>query len=226
MQPIKLFKNFLLLFKWNALTWQVFKIFWKSGCYMFIAVPSHTKWLRWPLTILDIIHHWEHEHDNPIVPTIFVSHTLNCQGAGEPICHVSKVKTPIVGGSVALSGFVFLRLAELGGTKPRSATPPTCCSLRQHLSDCLVACATRFWQVLSAQSPLSDEQRDPSSPSFYKRMAIDRSVSKEFMGRNSYRSLTDIGGGNSLEGAGFPHTTHRPSLPTVSPFHLRAPPSL
>jgi hypothetical protein len=23
MQPIKLFENFLLLFKWNALTWQV-----------------------------------------------------------------------------------------------------------------------------------------------------------------------------------------------------------
>jgi hypothetical protein len=36
------------------------------------------------------------------------------------------------------------------------------------------------------------------------------------------RSLTDIGGGYSLGGAGFPHTTPRPSQPVVSNFHLRA----
>jgi hypothetical protein len=37
------------------------------------------------------------------------------------------------------------------------------------------------------------------------------------------RSLTDTGGGYSLKGAGFLHTTPRPSQPTVSPFHLWAP---
>jgi hypothetical protein len=39
-------------------------------------------------------------------------------------------------------------------------------------------------------------------------------------------SLIDTSGGYSLEGTGFPHTTLRPSQPTVSPFHLRAPPDL
>jgi hypothetical protein len=33
MLPIKLFEIFLLLFMWNALTWQVLNVFWKSGCY-------------------------------------------------------------------------------------------------------------------------------------------------------------------------------------------------
>jgi hypothetical protein len=42
----------------------------------------------------------------------------------------------------------------------------------------------------------------------------------------THRSLIDRGGGYSLEGAGFPYTTPRPSQPTVSPFHLRAPPGL
>jgi hypothetical protein len=42
----------------------------------------------------------------------------------------------------------------------------------------------------------------------------------------THRCLTDTGRGYSLEGASFPHTTPRPSLPTASPFHLRAPPGL
>jgi hypothetical protein len=42
----------------------------------------------------------------------------------------------------------------------------------------------------------------------------------------THRSLTDIGGGYNLGGAGLPHTTPRPSQPTISTFHLRAPPGL
>jgi hypothetical protein len=42
----------------------------------------------------------------------------------------------------------------------------------------------------------------------------------------THQSLTDIGGGYSLGGAGFPHTTPRPSQPAFSTFHLRAPPGL
>jgi hypothetical protein len=42
----------------------------------------------------------------------------------------------------------------------------------------------------------------------------------------THRSLTDTGGGYNLEGAGFPHTTLRPSQSIVYPFHLRAPPDL
>jgi hypothetical protein len=42
----------------------------------------------------------------------------------------------------------------------------------------------------------------------------------------THQSLTDTDGGYNLEGAGFPHTTLRPSQPAVSPFHLRAPPGL
>jgi hypothetical protein len=42
----------------------------------------------------------------------------------------------------------------------------------------------------------------------------------------NHRSLIDTGGGYSLEGAGFPYATPQPSQPTVSPFHLRAPPGL
>jgi hypothetical protein len=42
----------------------------------------------------------------------------------------------------------------------------------------------------------------------------------------THRSLTDTGRGYSLEGADFPRTTPQPSQPTVSPFHLRAPPGL
>jgi hypothetical protein len=34
----------------------------------------------------------------------------------------------------------------------------------------------------------------------------------------THRSLTDTGGGYNLEGAGFPHTTLRPSQPMVLPF--------
>jgi hypothetical protein len=41
-----------------------------------------------------------------------------------------------------------------------------------------------------------------------------------------HRFFTDTGGGYSLEGAGFPHTTPRPVQPMVSHFHLWAPPSL
>jgi hypothetical protein len=37
------------------------------------------------------------------------------------------------------------------------------------------------------------------------------------------RSLTDTDGGNNLGSASFPHYTPRPSQPTVSTFHLRAP---
>jgi hypothetical protein len=42
----------------------------------------------------------------------------------------------------------------------------------------------------------------------------------------NYRSLTDTGVGYILEGTNFPHTTPRLFQPTVSPFHLRAPPDL
>jgi hypothetical protein len=34
----------------------------------------------------------------------------------------------------------------------------------------------------------------------------------------THRSLTDTGGGDNLEGADFPHSTTRPSQPTVLPF--------
>jgi hypothetical protein len=42
----------------------------------------------------------------------------------------------------------------------------------------------------------------------------------------SHRFLTDTGIGYNLGGVGFPHTTPRYSQPTVSTFHLRAPPGL
>jgi hypothetical protein len=42
----------------------------------------------------------------------------------------------------------------------------------------------------------------------------------------THRSLTNSGGGYSLEGASFPRTTLRPSQPAVFTFHLRAPPDL
>jgi hypothetical protein len=42
----------------------------------------------------------------------------------------------------------------------------------------------------------------------------------------TYQFVIDTGGGYSLEGASFPHTTPQPSLLTVSPFHLMAPPGL
>jgi hypothetical protein len=45
-------------------------------------------------------------------------------------------------------------------------------------------------------------------------------------GGPTHRSLTDTGGGYSLEGAGLPQTTLRPSQPMTSTFHLRAPPDL
>jgi hypothetical protein len=41
-----------------------------------------------------------------------------------------------------------------------------------------------------------------------------------------HRSLTDTGGCYNHEGAGLPQTTPRPSQPTISTFHLRAPPDL
>jgi hypothetical protein len=41
-----------------------------------------------------------------------------------------------------------------------------------------------------------------------------------------HRSLTDTGGGYSLEGVGFPQTSPRPSQPTIFTLHLRAPPGL
>jgi hypothetical protein len=40
----------------------------------------------------------------------------------------------------------------------------------------------------------------------------------------THLSLADTGGGYNLGGAGFPHTTPRPSQPVVSTFHLRARP--
>jgi hypothetical protein len=42
----------------------------------------------------------------------------------------------------------------------------------------------------------------------------------------THQSLTNTGGGYNLGGAGFPHITSRPAQPAISPFHLRAPPSL
>jgi hypothetical protein len=42
----------------------------------------------------------------------------------------------------------------------------------------------------------------------------------------THRCLTDTGRGYNLEGAGFPHTTLRPSQPMVFTFHLRAPSGL
>jgi hypothetical protein len=47
-----------------------------------------------------------------------------------------------------------------------------------------------------------------------------------FSRRPTHRSLTDTGGGYNLGGAGLPHTTLRPSQPTVSTFHLSTPPGL
>jgi hypothetical protein len=55
--------------------------------------------------------------------------------------------------------------------------------------------------------------------------ACDRYVQYLLAGA-THRSLIDTGGGYSLEGASFSHTTPRPFQPTVSPFHLRAPPDL
>jgi hypothetical protein len=42
----------------------------------------------------------------------------------------------------------------------------------------------------------------------------------------THQSLTDTAGCYNLRGAGFLHTTPRPSQSVVSPFHLRAPPGL
>jgi hypothetical protein len=42
----------------------------------------------------------------------------------------------------------------------------------------------------------------------------------------THRSLTDTGGGYNFGGAGFLHTTSRPSQPVISPFHLRVSPGL
>jgi hypothetical protein len=42
----------------------------------------------------------------------------------------------------------------------------------------------------------------------------------------THRSLTNTGGGYNLRGAGLPHTTHRPSQPAISTFHLSAPTDL
>jgi hypothetical protein len=44
--------------------------------------------------------------------------------------------------------------------------------------------------------------------------------------RITHWSLTDIGGGYNLEGAGLPHHTPQPSQLTVSTFHLSVPPGL
>jgi hypothetical protein len=43
---------------------------------------------------------------------------------------------------------------------------------------------------------------------------------------STHRSLTDTVGGYNLEGADLPHHTLRPSQPTASTFHLRAPSGL
>jgi hypothetical protein len=43
---------------------------------------------------------------------------------------------------------------------------------------------------------------------------------------STHRSLTDTGGGYSLEGVVFPHTTPQPFQLMVSPFHLSAPSGL
>jgi hypothetical protein len=43
---------------------------------------------------------------------------------------------------------------------------------------------------------------------------------------STHRSLIDTGGGYNLGGTNFSHTTLWPSQPTISTFHLRAPPGL
>jgi hypothetical protein len=43
---------------------------------------------------------------------------------------------------------------------------------------------------------------------------------------STHRSLTNTGGGYNLRGAGFPQTTPRPSQPTITTLHLRAPSNL
>jgi hypothetical protein len=53
--------------------------------------------------------------------------------------------------------------------------------------------------------------------------ACDRYVQCLLMG-STHRFLIDTGRGYNLRGAGFLHTTIRPSQLTVSNFHLRAPP--
>jgi hypothetical protein len=42
----------------------------------------------------------------------------------------------------------------------------------------------------------------------------------------AHQSLSNTGGGYNLKGVGLPHTTPRPFQPTVSTFHLSAPPGL
>jgi hypothetical protein len=44
--------------------------------------------------------------------------------------------------------------------------------------------------------------------------------------RPTHQSLTDTGGGYNHGGASLPYHTPRPSQPTISTFHLRAPPDL
>jgi hypothetical protein len=44
--------------------------------------------------------------------------------------------------------------------------------------------------------------------------------------RSTHQCLTDACRGYNLEGAGFPHTIPWPSQPSISTFHLRAPPGL
>jgi hypothetical protein len=79
-------------------------------------------------------------------------------------------------------------------------------------------------QLLSHKRQASVDNQLLGLPSSYHRHAI---VTFNTCSRGpTHRSLTDTGGGYSLEGVGFPHTTPQPSQLTVSPFHLRAPPSL
>jgi hypothetical protein len=55
--------------------------------------------------------------------------------------------------------------------------------------------------------------------------ACDRYIQYLLTGPTHW-SLINAGGGYNLGGAGFPHTTARPSQPVVSPFHLGAPSGL
>jgi hypothetical protein len=77
------------------------------------------------------------------------------------------------------------------------------------------------WSSGESQTSINNRLLGLSDP--YHRHAID--TFNTYSRGSTHRSLTDIGGGYNLGGAGLPYTTLRPSQPAISSFHLRAPPS-